>query len=67
MTGHNRIERTNRNQIGDTAMVTLGRLSSCVLDPGVDYAGLVQCSWILVGSAKEENLDSPCISTVCAE
>ena len=34
-------------------MMTLGRLSSFVLDTGVDFTGLGRWSWILVGSQEK--------------
>ena len=38
--GYNRTEQTSCNQMGGMSMMALYRLSSYVLDAGVDYTGL---------------------------
>ena len=43
-------ELRQRCQYGGTAMMTLGRLSTFVIDSGTDFTGLGRWTWILVGS-----------------
>ena len=54
--GHNRTENTDGDQMCGMTMMALGRLSTYVLDVCVDYTGLGQSSWILVGSVKKKKL-----------
>ena len=47
-------EISQRDQKGETAMVSIGRFVSYGLDVGCDYTGLGRWSWILVGSEEKK-------------
>ena len=47
--GYNEREKTVRDQKGGTAMATIGRMCTFVLDSGTDYTGLGRWSWQLLG------------------
>ena len=51
--GHNIIEeKTVQDQKGGTAMTTIGRLTTFVIESGCDLTGLGRCSWQLVGKGE---------------
>ncbi len=53
VSGYNTTEPDGpRNQMGGTAMMTIGRLSSSVVESGCDHTGLGRWSWQLLGRAE---------------
>ena len=52
--GYNVQEKALRNQKGGTAMMTMGRMSSFVVETGVDDTKLGRWSWSLMGAAGSE-------------
>ena len=52
--GYNVQEKALQNQKGGTAMMTMGRMSSFVVETGVDDTKLGRWSWSLMGTAESE-------------
>ena len=54
--GYNKHENNNRYMTGGTIVSTFSRLSSFVIEQGVDMTGLGRWSWILVGSGDHRTI-----------
>ena len=50
---HNTTERTNRDQWGGTAITTMGRLTTHVINTGSDNSGLGRWAWVLLSSREK--------------